>query len=112
VDVTVPAEGVLGAKIKFTYNAFTGLLHYDATAAAPQEVLAVTVQRSAGEKPGGVVAKLLSAGQQTGSGDIQLRSPERGDLAAGKLYVHLYTRGSPLGAARVAIKVPRVLAQN
>jgi len=112
VEIALPAQGPPGAQVKFAYNAFTGVLHYDASAAAPQDLLSVTVQRSAGEKPGGVVARLLAPGEASASGDIQLRVGERADLAAGKLYVHLYTRGAPLGAGRTAIKVPVVLAQN
>jgi Asp-tRNA(Asn)/Glu-tRNA(Gln) amidotransferase A subunit family amidase len=107
VDVGLPA-----AQVKLTYDAFTGLMRYEATSAAPQDLLGVTVQRGSGEKSGGVVARLLAPGQASGSGEIQLRVGERRDLAAGNLNVHLYTRGSPLGAARVAIKVPVVLVQN
>ena len=112
VEMSLPTQGTPGAQIKFTYDAFTGVLHFDARTAASQDVLSVTVQRSTGEKPGGVVARLLAPGQQSASGDIQLRVRERGDLAAGNLFVHLYTRGAPLGAARAAIKVPVVLVQN
>ena len=61
---------------------------------------------------GGVIARLLAPGQKSGSGEILLRVGERNDLGAGNLFVHLYTRGNPLGAARAAIKVPVVLAQN
>lgn len=112
VQIGLPAQGAPGAEIAFTYDAFTGTLRFEATTAAPQDVLGVTVQRGAGEKAGGVIARLLAPGQKSGSGEILLRVGERNDLAAGNLYVHLYTRGNPLGAARAAIKVPVVLAQN
>jgi len=111
VEMALPALGGPGARIRFTYDAFTGVLRYEATAAAP-DVIGLTIQRSGGERPGGVIAALLPPGQQTGSGGIQLRSAERGDLAAGRLYAHLYTRSTPLGAGRTVIKVPVVLVQD
>ena len=112
VSLDLPAQGTPGAQITFTYDAFTGVLRYDATSQAPQEILGVTVQRGTGGNAGGVVARLLAPGQQSGAGDIVLRVGERRDLAAENLYVHLYTRSAPLGAGRAAIKVPVVLVQD
>jgi Asp-tRNA(Asn)/Glu-tRNA(Gln) amidotransferase A subunit family amidase len=112
VQIDLPAQGTPGAQVTFTYDAFTGVLRFDATSKAPQEVLSVTVQRGTGGKAGGVVARLLAPGQQSGAGEIALRVGERRDLAAENLYVHLYTRGAPLGAGRAPIKVPVVLVQD
>jgi hypothetical protein len=112
VQIDLPAQGAPGAQVTFTYDAFTGVLRFDATSKAPQEVLSVTVQRGTGGKAGGVVARLLAPGQQSGAGEIALRVGERRDLAAENLYVHLYTRGAALGAGRAPIKVPVVLVQD
>lgn len=111
VDVTLPTQGGPGAQVKFTYNPLTGVLHYQATAVSP-DVLGLTVQRGTAENPGSVIANLLFMGQQSGSGDLQLRSKERSDLVGGELFVHLYTRSSPLGAGRAVIELPTMAAQN
>jgi Asp-tRNA(Asn)/Glu-tRNA(Gln) amidotransferase A subunit family amidase len=102
-DVTVG-----GAAVKFTYDRTTGALRYDATTAAmgTDRVLALTLQRSDGDKPGPIVAHILAPNQISGSGTLTMRGRDREDLVAGTLYAHFYTRQSPLGAGRTQIKIP------
>jgi len=91
------------ATLKLSYDRTTGQLRYEAATssmAAADRVVALTIQRSEGEKPGPVIAHLLAPNQISGSGTIVMRGREREDLTAGRLYVHFYTRQSPLGAGR------------
>jgi amidase len=102
-DTTVAA-----GTIKFTYDRTTGALRYDATTAAlgTDRVLALTLQRSDGDKPGPIVAHILAPNQISGSGTLTMRGRDRDDLVAGKLYAHFYTKQSPLGAGRTRIVIP------
>ena len=103
------AEIALGpASVKLNYDRTTGQLRYDAATAGmatTDRVVALTIQRSEGEKPGPIVAHLLAPNQITGSGALIMRGREREDLTAGRLYVHFYTRQSPLGAGRVKVEL-------
>jgi len=93
------------ATVKFTYDQTTGSLRYDiATKLAPTDrVIALTLQRSDGDKPGAIVAHLLQPNQITGQGTLTLRGRTREDLVAGRLFVQFYTRQNPLGAERQPI---------
>ncbi len=101
------ADIVLGsAAVKLSYDGVTGQLRYEATTgnmAPADRVVALTIQRSEGDKAGAVVAHLLAPNQISGSGTIVMRGRDREDLVAGRLYAHFYTRQSPLGAGRSPI---------
>jgi amidase len=101
------ADIVLGsAAVKLSYDGVTGQLRYEATTgnmAPADRVVALTIQRSEGDKAGAVVAHLLAPNQISGSGTIVMRGRDREDLVAGRLYAHFYTRQSPLGAGRSRI---------
>jgi len=97
-DVTIGS-----AVIKFSYDATTGALRYDAATlkmAPSDRVLALALQRSEGDKPGPIVAHLLAPNQIIGSGTLTMRGRNREDLVGGRLYVQLYTKQSPLGFER------------
>ena len=97
-DITIGS-----ALIKLSYDATTGVLRYDAATGkmAPSDrVLGLTLHRSEGDKPGPIVAHLLAPNQIIGSGTVTMRGRNREDLAAGRLYVQLYTRQMPLGFER------------
>ncbi len=97
-----------GSVVKFNYDRSTGALRYEATTAplGTDRILALTLQRSEGDKPGPIIAHLLGPNQLTGAGTLTLRGRDREDLVAGTLYAHFYTRQSPLGAGRTQVKVP------
>ena len=100
-------EIVIGpATVKFNYDTTNGALRFDAGVAkmAPADrVIALAIHRSEGDKPGPVVAQLLAPNQIAGSGTLTMRGRNRDDLAAGRLFVQLYTKQSPLGFERQAI---------
>ena len=100
-DITISA-----ATVKLNFDRTTGALRYDVTTAnmATDRVLALTLQRSDGDKPGPIVAHLMTPSQIAGSGTLIVRGRDREDLAAGRLYVHFYSRQFPLGAGRAKLE--------
>jgi len=94
--------------VKFTYDRTTGSLRYDASTAAmgTDRVIALTLQRSDGDKPGPIIAHILAPNQINGAGTLTMRGRDREDLVAGRLYAHFYTKQAPLGAGRTQIKIP------
>ena len=97
-----------GGTVKFMYDRTTGALRYDASTAAmgTDRVIALTLQRSDGDKPGPIIAHILAPNQASGAGTLTMRGRDREDLVAGRLYAHFYTRQSPLGTGRTQIRVP------
>jgi Asp-tRNA(Asn)/Glu-tRNA(Gln) amidotransferase A subunit family amidase len=111
LDATVAGTGTPGASalVKLTYERTTGALRFDASTsglATADRVLALTLQRSDGDKPGPIVAHILALNQISGTGTLTMRGRDREDLVAGKLYLHFYTRQSPLGVGRTRVTVP------
>ncbi len=101
------ADLVIGpATLKLNYDATTGALRYDAATAkmlATDRVLGLTIQRSDGDKPGPIIAQLLAPNQISGIGTLTMRGRNREELVDGKLFVHFYSKASPLGAGREKI---------
>jgi amidase len=93
--------------VRVGYDPVTGVLDLDGAVRgiAAAEVIALTVQRAHDGGPGPVLAPIVMKGRTTGSVRLTLAAPEREDLAAGRLYVALYTRAQPLGAGRTAIRL-------
>lgn len=93
------------ATVSLTYDQTSGSLRYDiATKLGPSDrVLALTLQRADGDKPGAIVAHLLQPNQVTGQGTMTLRGRTRDELASGRLYLHFYTKQVPLGVERQRI---------
>jgi len=111
-EINLAAADGTGATGTVTYDSLNGILRYESTAVKPEGILGLTLQRGTAEAPGGVIANLLIMGQAASVGEIQLRASEREDLAAGKLFVHLYTRAAPLGAGRIPLTFTVTMAQN
>jgi Asp-tRNA(Asn)/Glu-tRNA(Gln) amidotransferase A subunit family amidase len=94
------------AALKLNYDVTTGALRYEAATpkmVTTDRVLGLTIQRSDGDKPGPIIAQLLQPNQISGSGTLTMRGRNREDLVDGKLFVHFYTKQSPLGAGRERI---------
>jgi hypothetical protein len=100
--VRSPASMGPSAIVHFKFDVPTSTLVYVASAntTGDDEVVALTLQRGDPDKPGPVVAHLLTAGMSSASAALTLRSRDREDLLAGRLYMHLYTRSAPLGVER------------
>ena len=98
-----PTTPVPAAKVRFTYDRTTGELRYEASAsglAATDRVLGLSIHRADGDKPGPIVAHLLTPNQVSGMGTLMMRGRNREDLTDGKLFVYFYTRQQPLGVGR------------
>jgi amidase len=109
VAVGATGDGAVSTRVTLTYDRTTGILRYDARTTgltATDGVLALTLQRSDGERPGPVVAHLLAPTQPFGAGMLTLRGRDREAFVAGTLYLHLYTRQVPLGAGRTRLLPP------
>jgi len=93
------------AIVRFEFDVPTSTLAYFATASTTgnDAVVALTLQRGDADKPGPVVAHLLTAGVASASSSLTLRSRDREDLLAGRLYMTLYTRSAPLGVGRTVL---------
>jgi hypothetical protein len=91
----------------FSRTATEGVIAYrvSVTGIAPADLVAVALHRAMGGANGPAIARLLRKGEIIGSGEITLRDPDRAALAAGGLYVELYTREQPLGAGRRVVTV-------
>jgi len=93
------------ATVTFSYDRTTGALRFDATTktAPTDRVLGLTLQRSDGDKPGPIIAHLLQPNQISSSGTLTLRGRNREDLVGGRLFLHLYTKQTPLGFPRANV---------
>jgi amidase len=103
---TVADIAIGSATVKLAYDPTTGALRYEAAApklAVTDRVVALTIQRTDGEKPGPIIAQLLAPNQIAGSGVLTMRGRNREDLVDGKLVVQFYTRTAPLGVERQRI---------
>ncbi|WP_235890410.1 amidase [Sandaracinobacter neustonicus] len=87
------------ADIAFRFDPLTARLSYDArlTGLTNDTPVALTLQRTDEGKPGPIIATLLKPGETKARADLQLDTRARADLAAGRLYVRLYTHAHPLG---------------
>lgn len=106
-----PATGEItigAAAVKLHYDRTTGQLRYEAATAnlaTTDRVVGLVLHRSDGDKPGPVVAHLLTPNQISGAGTLVMRGREREDLVAGRLFVELYTRQQPLGVGRGKVEL-------
>lgn len=94
------------ADVAFIYDPLKATLRYDARLdhLGNDEAVALTLQRTEDGKPGAIIANLLRPGQQKAKGDLQLDTRARADIAAGRLYLRLYTRAHPLGWAEAPLQ--------
>ncbi|MGD9905335.1 MAG: amidase [Vicinamibacterales bacterium] len=109
VQIIAAVPSPVSARVALTYDRTIGTLRFDARAVGldrDDAVVALTLQRSDGERPGPIVAHLLPSGQITGIGMLTLTGRDREDLMAGTLWLHLYTRRAPLGLGRARVVLP------
>jgi Asp-tRNA(Asn)/Glu-tRNA(Gln) amidotransferase A subunit family amidase len=99
----VDTQGLL--RVRFSFDETTSTLSYTAsvTGLPAADVLAASLHRGAADKNGAALQQLLGLGEGSGTGSLTLQPSDRDALRAGALYVRLYTRGSPLGAARAQV---------
>ncbi len=108
IEAVIKGASPAFARVMFNYDKTTGALRFDASTSGltDDRVIALTLQRTDGEKPGPIVAHLLMPGQMSGHGTLTLRGRSREDFVAGKMYVHFYTQRAPLGIGRTRVTLP------
>ena len=86
----------------------TGVLSYDieVLGVSADEIHAVDLHRAEDDTGGPIIHRLSGIGTASASGQLTLRSPEIDALQDGSLYVVLYTKTSPAGAARGPLLLP------
>ncbi len=97
------------ADVSFTFEPLTAALHYDIRLSNMKgdTPIALTLQRSEEGKPGPIIASLLRPGQTGAQSRLQLDPRAYADLAAGRLYIQLYTHAHPLGGGRADLPSQR-----
>jgi hypothetical protein len=90
----------------FAYDPMRRTLTYSASASGvpAARVFAITIDRDSSGVKGPVMEVLTVPGDAKVSGVIELNASERGDLAAGRLSLVLYTADAPLGSLRAPLK--------
>lgn len=94
------------AEVAFIFDPLVATLRYDARLdhLGNDTPVALTLQRTEDGKPGAIIANLLRPGQKKAKGELQLDTRARADIAAGRLYLRLYTRAHPLGWAEAPLQ--------
>ena len=92
-------------RARCTYEPTTGELKFTVTAvgAPPADVRLVALHRGDERGAGPIVARLVGAGSPGGSGTVSLGHLDREALAAGRLYLQVYTRQAPAGVKRLPL---------
>lgn len=101
-EVVPAAMGAAGAEGVFRYDPLRGTLAYRVrvTDTPAAEVHAVTLQRGSRGEAGAVIHRLVIPAATDGQGTVELSPADRDALLRGALYLQLYTRSAPTGAAR------------
>ena len=93
--------------VRFTFDAVTGQLKYEAAAKTLQrdEIVGAWIHRGAAGERGAAVYQLLRRGETDASGAFHLRPAEHARLREGRYYVALYTRQNATGAVRAQLLI-------
>lgn len=102
-----PGNSPAVASASFSFNAARSTLAYRVTVrgVAAANVHAIALHRGAPGERGAVIHRLAGPGRAAAAGTIELSNQERQALLAGELYLQLYTREHPAGAARGPLRI-------
>lgn len=106
-EVSATGAGA-AAHAEFVFDITTGALSYDITVSdvAAENVFAVGLQRIGDREDGPMVFRLSGLGVAAASGQVTLGYSHREALTDGRLYLRVYTRDHPAGAARGRLLIP------
>ncbi len=106
-EVSATGAGA-AARAEFVFDVTTGALSYDVTVSdvAAENVFAVGLQRIGDGEDGPMVFRLSGLGVAAASGQVTLGYSHREALTDGRLYLRVYTRDHPAGAARGRLLIP------
>lgn len=107
-DAVATGDGRATLKARFSFDVTTGVLAYSVTASGvpADEILAASLHRGAPTKDGAAIERVLAGRETVGSGSVTLQPRDQEELRAGRLYLRLYTRTHPTGAARAQLALP------
>jgi amidase len=93
------------AAVKLTYDRLRSVLVGSASiqSSSGETPIALTLQRGYAQECGPILAHVLGLRKARGEFTHTLSARDRADLMEGRLYVHLYTSGAPLGAGRALL---------
>jgi hypothetical protein len=103
-----PSSVPFEASIRLSYNDSTRQLGYDITlsGSSPDQVAGIYFHQRQNRPNGGVAYVLARTGKASLSGKVTLLEAEANDLKAGKCYISLLSKTSPLQSARADIVIP------
>jgi amidase len=105
----VPAtRSPVEAQARFTIDRARNSLSYDVRVSGvePGQVHAVTLHRGKPGEHGPVLHRLSGPGITQAAGALDLSGTDRDALLGGEVYLQVYTRDHPAGAARAQLKLP------
>ncbi len=93
---------------QFVFDITTNTLVYElvVSGVAANDIYTVNIHLAEEESDGSVVRRLSSPSTATASGQFSLTLPEREALLDSRLYLVVYTREYPTGAARARLVLP------
>lgn len=108
-DAVATSEGRAVLRARLSFDVTTGVLSYSVSArgVSADEILAASLHRGAATKDGAAIERVLASRESAGSGSLTLSARDREELRAGRLYLRLYTRSHPSGAARAQLVLPK-----
>ena len=103
-----PLENGVVVGARMVYDPVGGTLGYqlEVSGVAAEEVHAVALRHQNEEGDWSVTRRLSGPGLRDGSGVLPLNRPFRQRLLAGELFLEVFTRDDPSGAARVRVEIP------
>ena len=101
-ELSPPGSSPAVARGSFTFDPTRNTLAYrvEAVGVAAEDVHAIALHRGGAGERGPVIDRLAGPGVAEAAGTLELSAAEREALLAGELYLQLYTRDHPAGAAR------------
>ncbi len=109
ITFDVRAGGAAASALaRFAFDITTNALVYDlvVSGVAANDIYAANIHLAENGNDGSVVRRLSRPGSTTGAGRFSLTLPEREALLEGRLYLVVYTREHPTGAARGQLLMP------
>jgi Asp-tRNA(Asn)/Glu-tRNA(Gln) amidotransferase A subunit family amidase len=108
-NVHATGESATEARGRFTFDPVRGTLAYEVTVTGVDaaEVHAVALRSTDEQGQWMVVRRISGPGVTTPQGTIRLTPANRSRLERGELYLDVFTRGHPFGAARASLELPR-----
>ncbi len=109
LDLHATGEGAAEARGQLVFDPVRGTLAYDITVSGvdPADLFAVALRSTDNEGQEMVVRRVSGPEVTTPRGTLTLTPANRSRLERGELYLDVFTRDRPFGAARASLRLPR-----